>query len=267
MRRLVGHMAALACLLAPVAGCGPAESRDGGGGPRVVVSILPVGDLVRRLAPEGMQVEVILPYRASPDTWEASPSTLRLVTEADAAVLVGAGLDPWLEDILDPSRTRVLRITEGMELLHGGGDGPADGHEHSAGDPHVWLDPVLVRDEVVPRIVTALVALAPGDSARIEERAFRLREDLTALHHEIDGILRDVSPGRAFIASHGAWGYFARRYGLVSLGSIYERPGHEPSARSLGGLVEAAEEAGVFVVLSEPQLAGTGAQALAHELG
>ncbi|HSG08006.1 MAG TPA: metal ABC transporter substrate-binding protein, partial [Longimicrobiales bacterium] len=72
---------------------------------------------------------------------------------------------------------------------------------------------------------------------------------------------------RDFIATHEAWTYFAERYDLHELGSLYQGPGHEPSAQGLARLVDSARAAGLRAVLAEPQFAETAARALADEVG
>lgn len=252
-------------LVLVIAGCGRAEPPAAE--PGVVVTVFPVADLVARVAGPGVEVETLLPPRASPATWEAAPAQIRALHRARGVVSVGAGLDTWVEELIPtPDGPAHLRLTEGMELRSADHAHDPGGEERAEGDPHVWLDPVLVRDRMLPRLQAFLLDLFPEDSAGIRSRGRAVEDSLTALDADIRATLREVD-GRRFVATHGAWGYFAEAYGLEPVGSVYERPGHEPSARSLAALVEAARAAGVASVLAEPQLASTAAEALAGELG
>jgi ABC-type Zn uptake system ZnuABC Zn-binding protein ZnuA len=259
-RTSLGAVAAAAAAL--VAGaCAPAPP-EAGGKPLVVVSIFPVADLVAHVGGSAFRVETLLPPRASPATWEVTPAQVRALAHAAGYVTVGGGLDGWLEGLAaDTPGLRWLRLTDGMTLRQ-----EADGHgEGESGNPHVWLDPILVRDQLLPRISGFLQTLAPGDSAGIRDRAAAWADTLTRLDGEIRAVLAPASQ-RAFVSTHDAWVYFAARYGLKPLGSIYESPGHEPSARGLAQLVDLARAAGVHAILAEPQLAGTAGRALAGEL-
>jgi zinc transport system substrate-binding protein len=191
-----------------------------------------------------------------------TPAQIRSLARAVGYVTVGGGLDGWLEDLAsDTPGLRRLRLTQGMRLRR-----EADGHgEGETGDPHVWLDPILVRDVLLPRISSFLQELAPPAAAAVRERAAAWTDTLTALDAEVRATLANT-PRRGFVSTHDAWGYFAARYGLEPLGSIYDSPGHEPSARGLARLVDVARSAGVGAVLSEPQLAESAALALAGEL-
>jgi zinc transport system substrate-binding protein len=228
-----------------------------------VVSIFPVADLVAAVGGGDVEVRTLLPPRASPATWEATPSQVRALSGADAFVTVGGGLDDWLEDLgSDWARMPHLRITDGLDFP----EADAEGHRHGQGNPHVWLDPILMRDHVLPLIEDLLIQVAPDISEGIRSRAASWTDSLTALDAEIRDALGNVRHG-SFVATHEAWGHFARRYGLTSLGSLYERPGHEPSARTLAGVLQRARDVGLRTILAEPQLAESAARALAAELG
>ena len=80
----------------------------------------------------------------------------------------------------------------------------------------------------------------PEEAGSIEERASALADSLTSLDQEIRETLRPLE-NRAFIATHTAWTYLAKRYDLVEAGSIHAHPGHEPSSRELVHLMELAQ--------------------------
>jgi zinc transport system substrate-binding protein len=231
--------------------------------PLVVVSIFPVADLVASVGGRAIGVETLLPPLASPSTWEATPRQLRALAAAEGTVTVGGGLDGWVEGLGETGgASRHLRLTQGLELR----DVAHDHGEPQSGDPHIWLDPVLVRDILLPRIVDFLAELAPSEASAMQDRANLLADSLTVLDQEIRDLLSQATH-RRFVATHDAWAYFCDRYELESLGSLYERPGHEPSARGLADLIEAARGASLTAVLTEPQLAATAARALAEEIG
>jgi ABC-type Zn uptake system ZnuABC Zn-binding protein ZnuA len=233
----------------------------------VVATIFPVADVTARIGGDAVRVETLLPPRASTHTWEATPGQIRSLGYASAYITVGGGLDGWLEGLgTDIPGLRTLRLTERMRLARAG-DEAGHGDEHaSTGDPHVWLDPLRVRDEIVPQIRDLLVALVPAEEAGIRARSDAFADSLTVLDQEIRAALRGRTRD-GFIATHDAWSYFAERFGLVNLGNLYPSPGHEPSAQGLARLVEAARAEGLAAVLSEPQLSETAARALAAEIG
>lgn len=231
--------------------------------PLVVASVFPIGDLAARMGGDAVRVEVLLPPRAAPSTFEPTARQVARLSEASAYLFVGGGMDRWAESLVPTgSHAPAVRLTEGLELR----GGHAHEGEGESGNPHVWLDPVLVRDRLLPRIGEILVEVAPGDAPAIRARGRALADSLTALDREIATLL-ERAPTRSFVSSHAAWTYFAERYGLSELGAVYQSPGREPSSRGLADLVRAAREAGVRAVFVEPQLGEAGARAVASELG
>ncbi|GMR13263.1 MAG: metal ABC transporter substrate-binding protein [Gemmatimonadota bacterium] len=246
-------------LLLAALGCDGSQSPDATKSrPRVVASIFPIADLASALGGDDIQVDVLLAPGASPATFELTPGQLRSLRAADVYLSIGAGLDSWVSASIHED-ARVVVLTEDLELIAAGDD------EHD-GNPHVWLDPVLVRDRLLPLIALALQAAAPEASERIGRRWASLTDSLSDLEAEISRAL-DPIESRAFLASHPAWTYYANRFDLEELGTVHESPGIEPSPRALASLIDKAHAAGVTVVFSEPQLGEAAAYALADELG
>lgn len=260
----------LLILLVAAAGCETAgDSVVEPGSLTVAATLHPIASLVRAVGGEHVTVSTLLPPGSHPDTFDPTPRMAGRLAGADLVIRVGGALDAWLE--ARGSATHVV-LTEGMSLRG------TDDHDHApatrtgarttrpTGNPHVWLDPILVRDTLLPVIVDALVRHAPGAEHDFRRRAAAFADSLTALDTEIRDLLADA-PLRVFISAHPAWVYFADRYGLEEIGAIHPSPGAELGARELAGLVNRARARGGAAVIAEPQLGRAGVDALARELG
>lgn len=140
------------------------------------------------------------------------------------------------------------------------------GEEGEEFNPHFWLDPIRVRDAVVPVIVEHLIEADPAGKAYYQKRREDFHRRLTALDQEIRGEL-DKAKSRKYIAFHAAWPYFAERYGLEKVAVVQEFGGEEPTPREVANLVRDARAAGVGAILVEPQLNPRVAQTIAAEFG
>ncbi len=253
----------LALLLTPLlaSACGDASPEpEDELRPTVVTSIFPMGDLLQWMVGEEANVEVLLPVGASPHTFEVTPRQMQSLQGAGIFVMIGGGLDEWVARLPGASggEAVVLRLADVVPLVSGG-------HDHGSGNPHIWLDPILVRDRILPVLQGALeehLSLAPEG---LEERTRALRDSLTVLDQEIRGAL-DPLEKRAFVAAHPAWIYFAERYGLEEVGVVHSHSGMDPSSRELAHLLEVARARGVDCVFMEPQMGEVAVQALASEL-
>jgi zinc transport system substrate-binding protein len=229
--------------------------------PVVVASIFPIGDLTRELAGDAARIEVLLPPGASPAIFEVTPRQIRDFTDAHLFIMIGGGLDEWVSQIPAASGdTRaVIRLAEGIPLLAG------DEDEHESGNPHIWLDPILVRDRILPRLEEALREAIPAEAEGLASRRAARADSLTALDSEIRAALAPLQR-RAFVATHPAWSYFALRYELEEVGTIHAHPGQEPSSREMAHLMEVAETHQIDCLFMEPQIGEVAARALATEL-
>lgn len=270
----------------------------------VVTTLFPYADMVRQIGGDAVSVSYLLPAGASPHTFEPRPSQIREAAKARLIIINGAGLDEWalkLAAAANPDASLVV-LADGVtlrpyrnNLVTGFGEqapgeeenrepgdhdqqGPVHrdhGHQghahHDAGstgsvDPHFWLDPLIVRDEIAPQIAAALSRLAPEHTEAFQSNLARYQAQLSALDEEIRAAVSSFSQ-RRFISYHSAWGYFAHRYGLTEAATVAGFPGQEPSPRWLAQLVQLTRQLGVRVVFAEPQLSPRAAQAIAAEIG
>ena len=141
-----------------------------------------------------------------------------------------------------------------------------DHHGEEEFNPHFWLDPIRVRDALVPVLVQGLMAADPAGKDHYEKRRKDFHQRLTALDQEIRTELGKAKT-RKYIAFHAAWPYFAERYGLEKVAVVQEFGGEEPTPREVATLVRDARAAGVGAILVEPQLNPRVAQTIAAEFG
>jgi zinc transport system substrate-binding protein len=275
--RLMGLMA---CLVAATAGAEPL---------RVVVSIPPQAEFVRRVAGDRATVEVLLPPGQNHESF--SPTAPQMARLAQAQVYFRVGLSfetvlaprlakafPTLRQV-DTSQGITKRAFREAEVAdehahHADGEGDqvdqADeddhaGHDHAAGglDPHIWLSPPLIAHQAAT-IAAALTELDPAGKDAYAANLAAYQAELAALHTELQGVLAPLK-GRKVYVFHPAYGYFTDAYGLVQV--PVEIAGKEPTARQLAKLVDQAKADGVKVIFVQPQFSQRSAQTVAAALG
>ena len=133
-------------------------------------------------------------------------------------------------------------------------------------NPHFWLDPIRIRDAVVPVIVEHLVEADPAGKDYYEKRGKDFHQRLTALDIQIRRELAKAK-GRKFVAFHSAWPYFSERYNVEEVAVVQEFAGEEPTPKEVAALVQGARAAEIRSILVEPQLSPRVAQTIANEFG
>ena len=137
-------------------------------------------------------------------------------------------------------------------------------HEHEAGepDPHIWLDPILVKQQA-RTIANTLIATDPDHRTDYQSNLQAFEADLEAVHQEIETVLAPLK-GKEFFVYHAAFGYFGQRYHLTQ--HAVETGGKEPSARQLAELIEKARADEVKVIFVQQQFSTQSAQAIAQAI-
>ncbi|MFH0911640.1 MAG: zinc ABC transporter substrate-binding protein [Planctomycetota bacterium] len=140
-----------------------------------------------------------------------------------------------------------------------------EGHHHAAGerDPHVWLDPVLVKT-LAENACEALVRAAPLHETEFRANLHAFAEKLDRTNERLAQALAPIR-GRKLYVFHPAFGYFADRYGLEQI--AVETAGHDPSAQELARFIESARADGVKVIFIQPQFSEKSAETVAEAVG
>ena len=229
-------------------GTQPATDPDGAR-VTVVATMSIVGDLAAQVGGADVDVEVIVPVGADPHTFEPRPEDARRLEEADLIVSNGAGLEErWLDDMIARSDAVHVALADGLEprVLE-------EGEDAGEPDPHMWNDPVLVRDAYLPRLLGALVDVHPEAAADLRARAEECTAELDALDGWIRAAVATVPAGDAkLVTTHDAFAYFGERYGLTVVGTLYGVSTEiEPSAAEVTELVDAIRDEAVPAVFVE----------------
>lgn len=268
------HMKTLVALLltALLLAGAPVAAADDAGDDRasIVVTTQVLGSIVEQLADDIADVRVLMDGGVDPHSWQPSARDSQAVFEASLIVANGLDLEEGLSSVLEQAESDGVPIFHAADHVSLRASAGAEGdHEdaagHAAGDPHIWLDPVAMRD-----VVLALEPALTEAGVDVNEPAEALVADLEALDEELSATLSIVSEEqRQLVTGHGALGYFADRYDFDIIGTVV--PGlsssDEPSAREIAGLISDIRDAGSTAVFTDVGTPGSVAQAVADEAG
>jgi ABC-type Zn uptake system ZnuABC Zn-binding protein ZnuA len=257
---------AVGALLAGCANPGPTPAGSGGSGPdpdalRVVTTTTVFADIVAAVGGRRASVHSIIPPGVGPEDYEPKPDDARALADAQLIVSNGVGLDNFLDRLLASGgggTTPRLVLGDGLPTID------VDGEPN----PHFWLDPTIVKNGYLPKIVAALSAAAPADRSIFEANAAAYGKVLDALDAELQADVATIPPAnRKLVTFHDAFPYFARHFGFELVGVVVANVGQEPNAAELAALVAKVKAAGVTAVFSEAQFNPKLAQTLADEAG
>ncbi|MGD9696562.1 MAG: metal ABC transporter substrate-binding protein [Thermoleophilia bacterium] len=226
MRRALSAFLLVALVAATAAACGSDDDAESGSGPSIVVTTPMLGSLVSDLVGDRARVTVLIPNGTDPHDYQPSAKDIGRLENADLVVANGLDLEEGLEDPLGgvpverlfqaSDVVSTLRPAEEHEDDHAEGE-EEEHHHHGAFDPHLWMDPLTMRDVVA--------GLAPELKERtgldVADRAADLEQRLTALDGEVRDILAPIPAARrTLVTGHESMGYFAARYDFRIAGSV-----------------------------------------------
>lgn len=258
-----GVLVAALCVLAPHA----VQASDS---LPVVTSNTVIGDFVRQVGGDRVDVRALAPAGTDPHTFQPTPESMKALAKARVAFFNGSGLEEWWDKLVRSAGPRdllVVELSKGLATIAVPGQAHA-GHGHGEGrDPHVWLDPKLTKT-YVERIRGALARADAANGPRYADAATAYQRALDDLDAWIRAQVETIPPPRRkLVTFHNAFQYFAARYGLSVTGFIAASPGKEPSARAMAELARRIKDERVPAVFAEADFDPKMLKALARDAG
>ena len=139
-----------------------------------------------------------------------------------------------------------------------------EGHDHSNGDPHVWLDPTL-SITLAENVKNALVELKPEAKEDFEANFETVKADLEKLDTEFKETV-DSAKTNKILVSHAAYGYWENRYGLEQISVTGLSPTQEPSQKQLTEIINTAKENEIQYVIFDQNISGKIAEVVKNEI-
>lgn len=266
-------LAALSILLGALPGGGEPPTP-----PRIVVSIAPLAGIVREISGPDCVIETLIPPGVSEHGYDIPATRIAALASADLVVYVGLGLEPQIEkylkahprmghhdicfadsvDYRDPREPdKDLGGNDKQEKDHHEAESseqdPSHDHDHHhAVDPHLWLDPQLVKSFVAP-LTLAIVQVAPeSQRGAVQARSGEFEKRID----ELDAAFRAAiaaAPRKTIAVGHDAYARLAERYGFKTI-PIADLHAAEPTPSSIAAVSAAAREHGLTTIFIEPQL-------------
>ena len=250
----------------------PAETADDSK-VKVVASFFPLYDFARQVGGDRAEVASMIPAGVEPHDWEPTIRQIQEANSADMVVYNGAGFETWIERL---EANFTVNTSEGIELVEIREEGHdeheeeeeheegEDEHDHGGIDPHIWLDPILAKQQV-ENIRAGLVQIDPENAQYYNDNAARLAAELDMLDASIRSELSDCEH-QDFIAFHNAFSYFADRYGLTQHSVHGGLPEGEVPPQRLQEIVDLANELKIDTIYSEELVDPRLAEVIADEI-
>lgn len=240
----------------------------------VLVSILPQKYFVEKIGRQNVRVDVLVKPGKSPSTYSPSPDQMKKLAAADIYFRIGVPFENGLlkkiasiadAKIVDTRRGILMREMDG----HGHGE---DRHDHGiAGqadtdfigkDPHIWMDPLLVKTQALT-IFQTLCTIDPANRDTYKINYDQFAGELDTLDIHLRTALKALKGENLFVF-HPTFGYFTDAYGLKQV--AIETMGKAPKGKDLSALIKLAKKEKTRVIFVQPQFDRNTAEKIASAI-
>jgi ABC-type Zn uptake system ZnuABC Zn-binding protein ZnuA len=250
--RAVATIASVLVVTAALTGCSakaPATTLT------VVATTTQVTDFTKQIVGNAGTVTGLIQPNQSAHSFDPSAAQLLALTKANAVVISGAGLEPWLANLLKAANFTgtVIDASAGIPLIED--------------DPHIWTDPANAQ-KMVANIAAGLDEVSAVNAAIVNSNAAAYEAKLTVLNDWAMASFAHVPTAqRLLVTNHDAFTYFVAAFGIDFVGSII--PGFddnaEPSAARIDRVISEIKASGATAIFSEASISPKLAQTIATE--
>ena len=229
-------------------------------GTRVLVVESFLADIAQNIAGDRFEVELLIPTGADPHTFQPTPQDVAKIANSQVLIINGAGLEEWLQEVLDNAGGERLVIEAARGLSE---------NSSRPSDPHFWLDPNYVN-HYAEEIRDGYTQIDPAGEAIYAQNTADYIDQLQDLDSWIADQVEQISPERRMlVTNHESFGYFADRYGFTIIGTIVPSvsTGSSPSAQQMVALIEAIKAANTPAIFLESGTNPKLAEQVAREAG
>lgn len=220
----------------------------------VATTIAPLAEFVRAVGGDRVAVTVVVPPGAEPHTFEPTPSLMVDMSKADLYVMNGAGLEFWIDRLLQANKDMtVIDSSKSIDLIS---------ESEDEMDPHIWIS--LKNAAVqVQNVCSGLIQVDPANKDYYSQNRDSYLEQLKALDEELNGSFT-ASKKKIFVVHHPAWTYFARDYALEQVPLMENEK--EPGPKYLSQVIDLARQNNISTIFIEPEFNPKSAEVIAKEM-
>lgn len=239
----------------------------------IVATFSILGSIVKELVGDAAIVSVSVPNGLDPHEWEPSARDIEKINRADLIVQNGLGLEGGMEKALAQAKANGVKFFTASDYITvrhvGPGEGIPSGDPDQvigAPDPHLWTDPLAIKD-----VVAALAGyLKTTLDIDVDARSLDIQARLDSLNQQVAAAVGALpQDSRKLVTGHESMGYFAQRYGFKLVGALIPSLSSQAnvSAGDLAALKQLILENNVRVIFAEVGTSVAVANAIASETG
>lgn len=221
------------------------------------------------IAGDRAEVKCLMPSGVEPHDWEPSSADIVNLQKADVFIYNSDSMETWADKVINSiENEKIITVETAEDILTDYSDGHTGEngeHNHSEGDPHVWLNPANALKQM-EMIADALCRADSENADYYKANLSAASEKIARLDAEYKSALGGIE-NEYIIVSHEAYGYLCDAYGLKQVGIKGKSAESEPSPAQMAEIIDFAKKNGIKYVFAENNTDTKLADTVAKELG
>ncbi|USK59414.1 metal ABC transporter solute-binding protein, Zn/Mn family [Peribacillus asahii] len=176
----------------------------------VVATTGMIGDLVKNIGGEHVEVTSLMGPGVDPHLYKATQGDVKTLDDADMILYNGLHLEGKMEEIFEQMGKQKPTIAVTQDIAK------ENLHEVKAGeyDPHIWFD-VTLWMQAAYTVNKALIKEDPEHQDSYQKNYEAYIKKLEELHKYVQSEINTIPQSqRVLVTAHDAFGYFGAAYGL-----------------------------------------------------
>jgi zinc transport system substrate-binding protein len=213
-----------------------------GSGLKVLATFYPLYDFAQNIGGNKVNASVLVPETVDVHDFDPTPSDIQNIATADVLIYNGADLEKtWLSSAVSASGNTKLVLVDTSQNITLLPVAPQFQSGNRTVDPHIWLDPLLAKQQV-NNILQGLIKADPSDSQYFTQNAQIYEARLDTLDSQIVAITTSANvKTRYFVTFHEAFAYFGQQYNLTQI-SISGPFQEEPTPTDIQNVINAIHQ-------------------------
>ena len=210
---------------------------------RVVASFSILGDMVRVLGSEKVEIVTLVGPDSDGHIYHPTPSDGKTITQSDLVITNGLHFEGWITRLIDSANYHgpVVIASDGIRALQVNGEP----------DPHAWQSLENAR-RYANNITSALIQLQPESANYFTQRNQQFAADTLKLQQTAKQLFSAIpADQRLVVTSHDAFGYFGQEYGIQFLAPLGMSTDSEASAGNVAKLIRQIKSQNIRAVFVE----------------
>ncbi|MBR5940747.1 MAG: zinc ABC transporter substrate-binding protein [Neisseriaceae bacterium] len=220
---------------------------------KVSTSFSILGNIVREIGGDKVEVAEIVKPNQDMHIYRITPQDAKRLKNSQLILLNGKGFESnEFVKAAKAANVPVFNAADNIQSIQHDDDHHHDHHHHhEKDDPHVWQDPVLMK-QYTQNIANALIKIDPANKDYYSGSLKKYQQKLDDLDALAKKSFATIAPEkRKVLTSHDSFAYFGARYQVKFMAPQGVSEDSEPSAKQMAEIIRTVKRENIRAVFIE----------------